>query len=331
MAVAWAIALLLVRFDAAAETDSRASVIVVVGAGGGEEYSAAFSEWAGHWADAAQRAGAKLTAIGMGEKAADAPTDKEALKSALAAESKEGASELWVVLLGHGTFDRRAAKFNLRGEDVSARELADWLRRFRRPTAIIASGSASGPFISKLAAPNRVVVTATKSGDEINFARFGRYFSEAINDTAADLDKDGQTSLLEAWLTASRQVDEWYESEGRIATEHALLDDNGDGKGTPASWFRGIRAVKQAKDGTSLDGARAHQFHLIRSEQERRMPLELRARRDRIELEVVALRQSKQTLSEEAYYARLEPLLLQLARLYREAAAIEADAGKKQR
>jgi len=48
-------------------------------------------------------------------------------------------------------------------------------------------------------------------------------------------------------------------------------------------------------------------------------------------LDVVALRQSKQTLSEEAYYARLEPLLLQLARLYRKAAAIEADAGKKQR
>jgi len=323
--------LLLSGFGVSAETGTQAAVIVVAGAGGDEEYATAFSEWSQHWVKAAGAAGAKLTAIGLDEKAPDAPSDKEALKGALEAEAKNGGAELWIVLLGHGTYDRRTARFNLRGEDLGAGELADWLRQFRRPTAVVVAASASGPFVSRLAAPDRVVVTATKSGDEINFARFGRHFSEAINDLGADLDKDGQTSLLEAWLTASRQVDEWYESEGRIATEHALLDDNGDGKGTPASWFRGIRAVKQAKDGTSLDGARAHQFHLIRSEQERRMPLELRARRDRIELEVVALRQSKQTLSEEAYYARLEPLLLQLARLYREAAAIEADAGKKQR
>ena len=316
------LALLSVGSSASAESEAKASVIVVVGKGGGEEYTAAFSEWSDHWAKAAGRADAKLTIIGLDEKAPDALSDKEALESALESEPKDGQADLWIALLGHGTFDRRTAKFNLRGEDVSARELAAWLRRFRRPTAIIAAASSSGPFISKLAAPDRVVVTATKSGDEINFARFGRYISEAINDTKADLDKDGQTSLLEAWLTASRQVDEWYKSEGRLATEHALLDDNGDGKGTPASWFRGIRAVKKAKDGTSLDGARAHQFHLIRSEQERRMPLELRTRRDQIELEVVKLRETKKTLSEDEYYARLEPLLLKLARLYREAAAM---------
>jgi len=319
--------LLLSGFGVSAESGTQAAVIVVAGAGGDEEYVTAFSEWSQHWVKAAGAAGAKLTAIGLDEKAPDAPSDKAALKSALEAEARDGGAELWVVLLGHGTYDRRTARFNLRGEDVSARELADWLRQFRRPTAVVVAASASGPFVSRLAAPDRVVVTATKSGDEINFARFGRHLSEAINDTRADLDKDGQTSLLEAWLTASRRVDEWYESEGRIATEHALLDDNGDGKGTPASWFRGIRAVKKAKDGASLDGARAHQFHLLRSEQERRMPPELRARRDRIELEVVRLRESREKLSEDDYYARLEPLLLKLARLYREAAALEPAAG----
>jgi hypothetical protein len=315
--------LLLTGGGAFAESETQASVIIVAGAGGSEEYTTAFSEWSRHWAEAAGAAGARLTAIGLDEKAPDAPSDKEALKSALEAEARNGGAELWLVLLGHGTFDRRTARFNLRGEDVSAKELAAWLRQFRRPTAVVVAASASGTFVSRLAAPDRVVVTATKSGDEINFSRFGRHISEAINDPDADLDKDGQTSLLEAWLTASRRVDEWYESEGRIATEHALLDDNGDGKGTPASWFRGIRAVKKAKDGTSLDGARAHQFHLLRSEQERRMPPELRARRDRIELEVVRLRESREKLSEDDYYARLEPLLLKLARLYREAASLE--------
>src|SRR5213075_927990 len=98
----------------------------------------------------------------------------------------------------------------------------------------------------------RVIVAAARSGYEQNYARFGQYMAEAIADPTADLDKDGQTSLLEAFLTASRRVAEYYATEGRMVTEHALLDDNGDGFGTPADWFRGIRAVKAAKDGAPL-------------------------------------------------------------------------------
>ena len=93
-------------------------------------------------------------------------------------------------------------------------------------------------------AQNRVVVTATRSGDEQNFARFGQYLAEAIADPRADLDKDGQVSLLEAFLTASSRVDEYYRTRSQLATEHALLDDNGDRLGTPADWFRGVRATE---------------------------------------------------------------------------------------
>jgi len=238
------------------------------------------------------------------------------LKQMLAREPQELSSELWLVLIGHGTFDGKEARFNLRGPDLSASELEEWLKPFRRPLAVIDCASSSGPFLNKLSAPNRVVVTATRSGYEQNYARFGQFVAEAITDPNADLDKDGQTSLLEVFLAASQRVAEFYNAEGRLATEHALLDDNGDRLGTPADWFRGIRAVKKATDGAALDGLRAHQFHLIRSEQERKLSPETRARRDKLELGIARLRESKSQMSEDDYYQQLEELLTEVARLY---------------
>jgi hypothetical protein len=176
--------------------------------------------------------------------------------------------------------------------------------------------AASGPFLKALSGPRRVVITATRSGGEENFAHFGEFLAGAVADPAADLDKDGQTSLLEAFLAAGRRTAEFYEKEGRLATEHALLDDNGDGLGTQADWFRGIRAVKKAADGAALDGLRAHQFHLVRNEAEQKLPPAVRARRDELEMAVAKLRDTKSTMSEDDYYAKLEPLLLEIARLY---------------
>jgi hypothetical protein len=246
--------------------------------------------------------------------------DIDRLKKTLEDEPKESVNELWLVLIGHGTFDGKTARFNLRGPDPAAADFALWLQPFRRPVAVINCASSSAPFINVLSAPGRVVLSATRSGYEQNFARFGQYFSTAIADLKADLDKDGQTSLLEAFLIASRQVAEFYETEGRLATEHALLEDGGDGLGTPADWFRGIRAVKKAREGASHDGLRAHQFHLIRSETERTMPASLRARRDELELALATLRESRARWAEDEYYRRVENLLLELARLYEQAA-----------
>ena len=155
-----------------------------------------------------------------------------------------------------------------------------------------------------------------KSGYEQNYARFGQFIAAAITDPLADLDKDGQTSLLEAFIMASRRVSEYYDAEGRLITEHALLDDNGDGSGTPADFFRGVRAVKKPAGGSSVDGLRAHQIHLLRSEQERKMPPEMRARRDELELAISRLRDSKAGLAEKEYCRRLEAIMRELAQLY---------------
>jgi hypothetical protein len=113
-------------------------------------------------------------------------------------------------------------------------------------------------------------------------------------------------------------VSDFYEQESRLATEHSLLDDTGDGLGIPADWFSGVRAVKRAQNANEVDGRRANQLALIRSDSERSLTVEARARRDALELELEKLRDRKSEFSQDAYYEHLEAILKQLAELYRE-------------
>ena len=298
--------------------EPKTAVIVVVGAEGEAAYGEQFRKWAGRWEAAAKTAKAELTAIGLTESAGH--SDRERLSSRLAELAKTPSTEaVWLVLIGHGTFDGKTARFNLRGDDFSPAELAAWLKPIERPLAVINCASASGPFVPELSAKNRVVIAATKSGPEYNFARFGDYLSAAMTDAKADLDKDDQTSLLEAFLMAAGGVNEFYKTESRLATEHALLDDNGDKLGTPADFFQGVRAVKSAKSGAAPDGLLAGQFALIKSSREAQLPAATRTRRDELERDLATLRLKKSKLLEDEYFAQLEPLLLELSKLYESA------------
>lgn len=295
--------------------EPKAAVIVVVGAEGEAEYGQQFRVWAGRWEVAAKKAGAELATVGLSEPGSK--SDRELLAERLGELTKAPSSEaVWLVLIGHGTFDGKTARFNLRGDDFTPGELAGWLQPLERPLAVLNCASGSGAFLPELSGKNRVVITATRSGHEYNFARFGDYLSAAIGDLKADLDKDDQTSLLEAYLMAAGGVNEFYKTEARLATEHALLDDNGDKLGTPADFFQGVRAVKSAKSGAAPDGLLASQFTLIRSTTEEQLPAETRARRDELERDLATLRLEKSNLSEEEYFAQLEPLLIELSKLY---------------
>jgi hypothetical protein len=310
------VAMLFLPVAALASVDlpsTRGTVIIVVGAPGEAEFGSNFVRQASLWQSACQKGNLRPITIGLSEKNTN---DYDELKQALVLEPREGTTELYLVLIGHGTFDGKEARFNLRGPDVSATELAAWLKPFRRPLAVIDTSSSSAPFLNKLSATNRVIITATRSGNEQNFTRFGQYFAEAIISADADLDKDGQVSLLEAFLMASRRTAEFYKVENRLSTEHALIDDNGDGLGTQADWFRGVRAVKAPKDKAAVDGAFAQHFCLIRSDAENKLTEEQRKKRDELERAVVSYREKKSKLPEDEYYRGLEKLLLDLARIY---------------
>jgi hypothetical protein len=312
-----AVLILFFAFQASGSSSDSAqqtTVILVVGAPGNAELGSNFVHQATLWEAACAQGNCALIKLGLtppGET-----NDFALLKDTLATEPKDGLGPLWLVLIGHGTFDGKEAKFNLRGPDISASDLSLWLQPFQRPLVVLNTASCSAPFLNKLSATNRVIITATRSGHEQNFTHFGQYFAEAIANPEADLDKDGQVSLLEAFLTASRKATEFYKVQGRLATEHALLDDNGDGRGTPADWFRGLRATKKPKDAGAVDGAIAQQFCLVPSQAERQLTAEQRAQRDSLEREVFRLREKKEQLAEDEYYRQMEGLLLQLANCY---------------
>lgn len=297
---------------------NQASIVIVQGAGGEDAFEKEFNAWTLTLEATLSKAGLPVTIIGR-----DAGTnDLDKLENFLSNAPKNG-QELCLIFFGHGTFDGREAKFNMRGPDLSATALAAMLDGFERPIAIVNAFSASAPFLQKLSRTNRVIITATRSGYEQNFARFGKFFSESFGNPIGDLDKDGEASLLETYLAAARKTASFYESEGRLATEHPLLDDNGDTLGTPADFFKGVRLVKKAsskKDGAAEvgkeDGKLAHQFHLLPLKQEFALTPDAKAARAQLENKIEQLRAKKEQIEEQDYYSQLEKLLLELATVY---------------
>tara|TARA_Y100001934_G_C12309009_1_gene753941 strand:- start:187 stop:1224 length:1038 start_codon:yes stop_codon:yes gene_type:complete len=291
-------------------TTQQRRVLVVAGAGGEEEYGKLFAEWAETLAKAFEGNAAELVHITNGPEETDARKTIET-KLKLWAEAKR--DEIWVLLVGHGTFDGKEAKFNLVGNDVSDKEFQHWLKPHEGPLVFINTSSCSAPFINALSGPNRVVATATKSGYEQNFCRFGGYMAAALGQAEADLDKDGAVSVLEAFLIASRQVGEYYRENDRLVSENALLDDNGDGRGTPADWFRGVRIERKARGNSTADGKLSRLVFPVVPPGEKDIPGPLREKRTGVEAKIETLRSLKKSLDADVYYRDLEKLFLELA------------------
>ena len=167
--------LFLLALATPVRADSGLKILVVVGTGGTEEYEVIFKETAALWTEAAKKGETAIEIIGLEDGEAD--DQAERLRESIAAEKSP---ELWVVLIGHGTFDGRVAKFNVRGPDFTDEELAGWLADYPGALSLINTASASGSYIREMAKPGRVIITATKNEGEISFTRFGRFFAEAV-------------------------------------------------------------------------------------------------------------------------------------------------------
>ena len=289
-------------------------ILVIVGAAGEEKYAEGFQEAAQAWLDAGEKAEAEITVVGLEHN--DETTDKDKIKAWIQNLDTTSSVPAWIVYIGHGTHNRRDAFLNLTGPDLSSGDMEVWLPTMDRTFIMVHGGSAGSAFLTALTGRNRILISATRNPDEINYARFGEYFAEVISNEEGDIDQDGQTSLLEAFLTTANYVDAFYKDEARLASEHALIDDNGDKLGTPPDWFRGTRVTKRAKGGQEADGFRAHQIALIPSELEKLLSPEQRIDRDGLEAELELLRKRKDQLDEDEYYEALEVLLLKLSAIY---------------
>ncbi|MEC8475359.1 MAG: hypothetical protein VXZ38_11955 [Planctomycetota bacterium] len=316
----------------------KRDLIMVLGAGGTEEYETEFRELESKWRAVCKAAGVGYQVIGLPEggiepelgegtkdQVEDAKSDRDSLLEKIQLAGANVEDPLWIVLMGHGTYSRGVAKFNLRGPDVTAAEINDALRMLSRPIVFLNLFSASGPFLNALSNENRTIVTATRSGEEKNYSRFARFFIESLAADTSDLDHDSQVSVLEAFLAASAMTRAFYDSEQRLMTEHALLDDNGDQLGTQADFFRGVRPVKKAKGGKSLDGRVSSRQNLAEGEADLSLTEIQRRQRNDYEVALDKLSDRKSQLAEAEYLKELENILIPLARLYESSATSEED------
>jgi hypothetical protein len=288
--------------------DPNKFAVIVNGPGGEAEYAKQFTEWTTNLSSVlSQRYGfdAKQIKV-LSEKLATAEEVKRTFTS-LKTELDSN-NILFVFLIGHGSYDGKEAKFNLVGPDLSASDYNQLLTALPTKRVVVFNmASASGEFVKPLSAKGRIVVTATRNGQETNATRFAGFFITALNATDGDTDQDGHTSVLEAFVYANRLTEEFYKRAGRLATEHALIDDNGDGVGREKPEAgEGLLARATYLDSLSVDEAAA-------SAATGRLLKE----RTRLEGEIEQLIGRKANMAEAEYEATLERLFIELAKVNR--------------
>ncbi|MBC8127019.1 MAG: hypothetical protein H8M99_07735 [Gloeobacteraceae cyanobacterium ES-bin-144] len=291
--------------------DSR-SMLIVVSAPGDPTYETEFARQAASWQSLAAKAHMGVQTIGIGKESTDG--DLLALKKSFNALPKTG-GDLWLVWIGHGSYDGRSANFNLRGQDIDSTLMRELLKPFKRRLIIFNLFSASAPFLAETSGKDRLVISSTRSNGERNYSRFGEKLADAITSSDADLDLDGSLSLLEVFLHASSETRAFYENEQRVLQEHAVIDDNGDGLGTSADSFKGLRAETKSEDEAAPDGATAREIHLLSHATNALTPQAI-DERAKLESSIDSLRVRKPELTENDYYRKLEILMLKMAKLY---------------
>lgn len=281
--------------------------VTISGLGGEPDYDQRFGMWAKDIEKAVKtRPDAKVETLVQGTR--------EQVRGALqriAAEASQQ-DDIVIMLIGHGTYDGYEYKINLPGPDLTGSELAALLDKVPASRQLVVNmTSASGGSIESLRKHNRVVIAATKSGTEKNATIFARYWAEALQDPAADSDKNEMISALEAFRYAEKKTSAFYESQKRLATEHAVLEDTGKGEA--------VRAPAPENG----EGLVAASFPLLRigtAVNVARDPakLQLLAKKEQLEQQIDKLKYEKAAIPPDEYKKQLAALLLDLARTQEE-------------
>lgn len=284
--------------------------VTIAGLGGAPEYETQFEKWAAELDRELESNGSGARLVTLSGPAATRQRIREAIAEVAGEAKPEDAFALF--LIGHGSFDGTDYKLNIPGPDVTASELASLLNRVpARRQLVVNMTSCSGASLSALARKDRIVITATRSGNERNATVFARYWVDALRDPSADTDKNGTVSALEAFRYAERKTAAYFESEKLIATEHSMLTDTGS-----------ANAARDPKPENG-QGLLAAAFPLLRAQSGMAASVApekqgLVAKKEDLEAKIDRLKYEKAALAPDEYKQQLTALLLQLARVQAE-------------
>ncbi len=278
------------------------SALIVRGVAGSPEHETKFDKWT----EGTQKA--LVEKFGFSPDRVIVLSDKKSAQAeiqkafATLKQQLKPADTFFLFFIGHGSGEDGVYKFNISGPDYTADDYSKLLSTLPVGRIVIVLGTpASGAAIEKFAGKNRVVITATRSGQEGNDIVFYDYFLEALESPAADEDKDQKISVWEAFKYAVAGTERFYKEEGRLATEHPQISDNGTEKTGVTS--KEIPLV-----------ARATSFQVDRPivSGDPKLQALLNQRRE-IEQKIEDLRINKNVIPETEYDKQMESLLVQLA------------------
>jgi hypothetical protein len=152
-------------------------------------------------------------------------------------EQLQPSDTLWVIVMGHAHFDGRNSWLNLRGPDLHQDDFGRLFRDLNgREQLFVITTPASGYYIKPLSAKGRMIISATEADREVNETLLPHVLADALNPpaekTLEDADRDGRLTVFDVFIDLTRTVAARYVTDMLICTEHALLDDNGDGRGS---------------------------------------------------------------------------------------------------
>ena len=311
--VALVVAVVVAGADMSAE---ERYALIVTGAAGGQNYAEQYAQWletlTHTLVEQLQFDPSRVIALSETSEPERAATSANVKRVLTGLKGRLGSGDLlFVVLIGHGTFDGVDAKFNLVGPDMESAEWASLLRGLPARLVVVNSTAGSFPFLERLAGPRRIVITATDSVAQRFDTVFPEHFVTALSDEASDIDKNGRISIWEAFAAAAGGVRRHYQQGGQLATERPLLDDNGDGIGREAA---GIGT-------TEGDGSLASRTYLDKplpgAAPTDEVMLKLLQQRAALEAEAEELRVKKAFMQPIEYAAEFERVMIELAKVSR--------------
>lgn len=238
-------ALLLPVLLAAAPAQAALYITIVQGLSGQPEYQQQFDQQRTVIAAAAKT----LTDEGrISEFNSEAATREALLAHFTALNTRMGNEDRAALyLIGHGSFDGEEYKFNLPGPDLTAADIKQVLDALPGSNHfVLNTSSTSGAMVELITGVptprgasedaatvsddgKYLLVAATRNGNERNATHFGRFFAEALSSEAADVNKNNNVSVQEAFDYAARAVETYFTEAGRLATEHPQLRGSGAG------------------------------------------------------------------------------------------------------